>query len=125
MNLKEITNSKLTSLLGRAARRGYEVCGCALVVTDDTTRDIRIERALGSYNVPIVVNTSLSIRKAEQERRMELERLKRMTQMINDARTAAKRASRTKIAGKLLGTMPVTEFDVAYERYITTLYSFQ
>lgn len=125
MNLKEITNSKLTSLLGRAAHRGYEVRGCVLVVTDDTTRDIRIERALGSYKIPIVVNTSLSIRKAEQERRMELERLKRMTQMINDARTSAQRASRTKIAGKLLGTMTVTEFDLAYETYITTLYSFQ
>lgn len=125
MKLKDITSAKLTAILGRAGKRGYVVRGCALVVTDDTTRDVRIERALSSYKIPIVVNTSLSIRKAEQERRMELERLKRMTQMINDARTSAQRASRTKIAGKLLGTMTVTEFDLAYETYITTLYSFQ
>lgn len=125
MNLKAITNSKLTTLLGRAAHRGYEVRGCALVVTDNTSRDVRVERALRSYNIPIVVNTSLAIRRAEQERKQELERLKRVTRVINEARQAAQRASRSKIVGKLLGTMQVTEFDLAFEKYITTLYSFQ
>lgn len=125
MNLKAITNSKLTTLLGRAAHRGYEVRGCALVVTDNTSRDVRVERALRSYNIPIVVNTSLAIRRAEQERKQELDRLKRVARVITEAKQAAQRANRTKIAGKLLGTMQVTEFDVAYERYITTLYSFQ
>lgn len=116
---------KLAAILGKASKRGYILRGGAVVVVDATQRDYRIEKALKSYGVELNNETSKKHLQEAYEKRLAIDRAIKVTQLINDSRKACARASRTKVVGKLLDTMPVTEFDVAYEKYITTLYSFQ
>ena len=123
MTIDTIT-PKLAALLGKASKRGYVLRGADVVVVDATSRDFRVEKALKSYAVNIRIETSKKHLQDALEKRMEYERAKKEMQLIREARNNCKRASRTKVVGKLLGTMQVTEFETAFEKYITTLYSF-
>ena len=123
MNPYLITSRKFISLLNKAHLKGYQVRSDCIAIVDKTKRDVTLELAFESYAIPIKMETSLTRLRELENKRKEMERANLIAKKIRQAKDAVERASRTKIVGKLLGTMPVTEYEMALETYITTKYS--